>query len=94
MYGTLKPPLDEDETAAARLAPNFATLGIITRENTTYESVLAQSKQRWSRCREGNPVEQEQEWLEGEYLKDTNHDEVIVGNLNPSLPPPPSRAQY
>ena len=71
VYGHIEPPLDEVELAAAGRPPRFATLGKITREKGTFETISSQTKQRWSRRREGNPTEQEQEWRDGA------HEEVI-----------------
>ena len=67
--------------ASTRLSPKFKTLGSITEENCRYETVLCQSKQRWSRRREGNPAEQEAEWCQGEYFKVTSDEELILENI-------------
>ena len=49
-------------------------------EKGDYETVLCQTKIRWSRRHEGNPKEQEAEWIEGESLKVYNPQEVIELN--------------
>ena len=80
IYGEINPPLDQDEVAAASLPPDFATLGAITVERGGFESVFCQTKQLWSRVHHGNPKEQEQEWLEGEYNKSISEGDIILEN--------------
>ena len=79
-YGVIEPPLDEDELAAAGMPPKFATLGKISRSKGKHEAVTSQTKQRWSRRREGNPQEQENEWNNGAHEEEIDHQEVIIQN--------------
>merc|ERR1711954_306699 len=78
VYGEIVPPLDEDELAAASLSPDFATLDAISIKTSGVETVLCQTKQRYSRLHKGNPKEQEEEWRQGEYLKVHNDDEALL----------------
>ena len=58
-YG--EPSTDEDEKAALRLPLNFVLYAKVQEEDSTYESVLANTKSRWSRKTNGSPEEQELE---------------------------------